>query len=777
MSIKYVTKILPEYSVIKYSNNYYVIDKILEKHYRIYRIEHDIPKKFKEIRDFDCEIIQLPIKKQQDIHKFEKFREKYNKTIEYLNKYKNSYNSPRYGLLSFVELLRITNLKCGISIRHLYDIMIYLKKTQDRKIEIHNIFLNPFDFIKEEKQLISYLIAEKICAELNITVSFEKKCEKWSFYHIIHTYKSFYVEVKKFYDDFKKLCDKNGKKYAEYLSIIDSVIIKKNIDKKDYVTTQYLYDYEKKLTSTFIDLYSDKHTDIYCNTIDTYIVLFEKYMTQQKDTPYSLDTEQKTAVKNALKNSLSVITGFPGTGKSSIVQCILYVLNLINKDEINEEDSIYEDDDSISEEDDIISEEANNVSQQENNVSIKKLFVNNNVSIMSPTGLAFVNLQKKCSYTENEKKIHLFNLNISGTCHKTLYNIFPKIISRIDKQLYKKQYHADDGNDICGSEEEDIPKIIIVDEFSMMDIFMFKELIDYCKKFAVHLILVGDHNQLPSIGPGCILNSIIEINKEFEIFNITNLIEIKRQDDGSLLKNIIKMTYVGLNKDDFVDESMQFIDISLFLNKNNTLIKEELETFIDTQNLDNSNCKFLSYFNGENEKSKCYPTNVLDLNKIIQSKFNPNGTQLNKRQFDTFTYKIGDIIIRIENETTENGFRANGEQAIIQDFDETNVYIKYLDSIDKVSISSDKFHNEFKLAYALTVHKSQGSQYKNIVIFVEPNSYVWDKPALYTAISRAEEKCFIIADYTEFLKIQENSKKSKKPTLFLKEIEQMYELI
>jgi len=88
-----------------------------------------------------------------------------------------------------------------------------------------------------------------------------------------------------------------------------------------------------------------------------------------------------------------------------------------------------------------------------------------------------------------------------------------------------------------------------------------------------------------------------------------------------------------------------------------------------------------------------------------------------------------------------------------------------------------KFNNEFKLAYALTVHKSQGSQYKNIVIFVEPNSYVWDKPALYTAISRAEEKCFIIADYTEFLKIQQNSKNSKKPTLFLKEIEQMYEFI
>jgi broad-specificity NMP kinase len=67
-------------------------------------------------------------------------------------------------------------------------------------------------------------------------------------------------------------------------------------------------------------------------------------MTENIGRKYSLDIEQKTAVKNALKNNLSIITGFPGTGKSSIVQCILYVLNTINKDEINKEyDSVSED--------------------------------------------------------------------------------------------------------------------------------------------------------------------------------------------------------------------------------------------------------------------------------------------------------------------------------------------------------------------------------------------------------------------------------------------------
>ena len=398
---------------------------------------------------------------------------------------------------------------------------------------------------------------------------------------------------------------------------------------------------------------------------------------------------------------------------------------------------------------------------------------------MSPTGLAFVNIQKKCSYIKNDKNVYLFNPKISGTCHKILYNIFPHIESNIFKQANKKHYNNDDDDDSNIKEDSIIyiPKIIIVDEFSMMDIFMFKELIDYCIKFEVHLILIGDHNQLPSIGPGCILNSFIETNKEYELFSISNLTKIKRQDKGSLLKNIIKMTTVGLNKNDFIDDTMQFIDISLFLNECNTIDNKKLMEFINSQNLDKDNCKFLSYFNGENNKSKTHPTNVLELNKILQNKFNPTGIQLDKRPFDTFSYKINDTIIRIENNTTDKVFRANGEQAVIKNFDKDNVYIKYLDGTDEETICLDRFYNEFKLAYALTVHKSQGSEYKYIVIFVESNSYVWDKPALYTAISRAQDKCFIIADYTEFLKIQTNNKNSKKPTLFLKEIEKMYDII
>ena len=623
--------------------------------------------------------------------------------------------------------------------------MIYLKKTQESKFEIFNLFINPFDFILEEKQLISYQIAEKICKKNNIEIPFEKKCEKWSFYHIIHKYNSFYVPIKQFYDDFKSLCYENNKKYLDFLNIIKTVTIEKTIDNKNYITTQYLYDYEKDLTSSLFDFNSVIKCDIYNiedNLVDIYIDLFEDYMTDKNKKLYSLNNQQKQAVKNSLKNSLSIITGFPGTGKTSIVKCLLYILYEIKKEDIK--------------------------------IFRNNSYVNSNVSIMSPTGLAYTNIKKKCSITIKNREVYLFNVEESGTCHKTLYNIYPNILKKNNKlQEYLESVSYSDSDSDSETPNKHIPpEIIIVDEFSMMDIFMFKELLSYSNKFNVRLILIGDNNQLPSIGPGCVLNSIIETDSEYEFFKITYLKEIKRQNESSLLKNIIKMTEYGLNKYDFVDESIQFIDISSFLNKNE-LNEKVLIDFIKSKELSKNNTKFISYFNGESVKSKLYSANVMNLNIILQNEFNANGESIKKGLYDDVVeYRIGDIIIRTENDTNSDEFRANGEQAIIISIYEGYIYIKYFDSIKEEKIELEKFYNEFKLAYALTVHKSQGSEYKNIVIFIQ-NSYIWDKSSLYTAISRAEEKCFIISDYNDFLKIQKNNKNSKKPSMFLKELEKL----
>jgi exodeoxyribonuclease V alpha subunit len=777
MTTKYIKSLLSIGRLLRCNEIYheiYEIVKVKPEYYEIRRIDDITTNASKIIRHFDSEIRSIPIKDEKNIRKLNEFRKKYNKQIEYLNNYKRGHLSTRYMNLGFEEILNLHNLKSGITIRHLNEIMFYLKKTLDYDLQISYLLENPFNFIREEKQLISYLVAEKICNELNIEISFSEKCKKWSFYHIVHTYNSFYADPDKFYESFKKLCIKNNKKYNDYIKIINSVIITKYIDGKPYITTNYLYNYEKKLTIKFIDLFLNKKTTISPEIVTELITKFEENESKIYKKPYALDEEQKKAIENALINSLSVITGFPGTGKSSIVKCILFIISLINSEDIQECNE-FSDDSSVEDSKEYSLVDSDEDIDEESDEDIEKLsnklqFVNSQVSIMTPTGLAYVNIKKKCSYIQDGKEILLFNHKISGTCHKTLYNIFYSNIQKLNKQQH---ISSDD------DEEDEIiynPKYIFVDEFSMMDIFMFKELIDYCQHFGCNLILVGDNNQLPSIGPGCILHNIILSNNDYELFNIDKLTKIKRQDSGALLRNIIKMTKTGLKSDDFIDETMQFFDINYFLNDNNLIKQSEFIDFINLHNLNPQNSKVLSYFNGENDKSRNHPTNVIDLNILLQKTFNNSGTPLEKGLYQNFIFKVGDIIVRTENEISEKGFRANGEQAIIKNFDSEFVYLEYLDSNSEDKISLDRFYNEFKLAYALTVHKSQGSQYKNIVIFIESDSYVWDRPALYTAISRAEEKCFIIADYEEFLKVQKKIQNSIKPSLFLKELDSIYDI-
>ena len=156
-------------------------------------------------------------------------------------------------------------------------------------------------------------------------------------------------------------------------------------------------------------------------------------------------------------------------------------------------------------------------------------------------------------------------------------------------------------------------------------------------------------------------------------------------------------------------------------------------------------------------------------------KYIPSGDKFeNKCKFI-----VGDRILRIENDYTGKIMRANGEQAHIKEYDidkeiVTIQYTSVSDIPEKISIY--ELYENFVLAYCLTVHKSQGSQYDNVVIFIDKNQSIWDKTALYTAISRAKLRCFIVSCCADFIKTQNNNKRvTDKISLLLKESDN-YEL-
>ena len=143
---------------------------------------------------------------------------------------------------------------------------------------------------------------------------------------------------------------------------------------------------------------------------------------------------------------------------------------------------------------------------------------------------------------------------------------------------------------------------------------------------------------------------------------------------------------------------------------------------------------------------------------------------IQKPSWGKFEFRVGDRIILTTNESQSDiyhkeHYRVNGDEAEITRIEKDIVYIKYFGSTEHF-ISINSLYLSYQLSYALSVHKSQGSQYDNVV-FILDNIYNIDKPVIFTAISRAKERCFVISEMDKFTKAQKIV--NEKPSLFMKE--------
>jgi len=646
--------------------------------------------------------IKLSSVEASKVKKISKFVLKYNKYIKYFNSYKDHEVSTIDIHFVYETLMR----GCGLTMDILENVLRKIQGCQDGKLSLRNIIIRPFAFIRAEFQLISFEKAEFIDDLFGLNTTFEIKCSVWHF-DFIHKYNSFYVEEIYFYQCFEKFCAKKEKEYGTYASILRDSCITQLFKDKRYVTTDALLNIEKQLGDTICDLFFECEEEIDLVKITDCIYLFETH------TGSELFEEQRKAVINTISKRLSIITGYPGTGKTTIMECVVFVLKECG-------------------------------------------YANaSNISIIAPTGLAYVQLKKR---------LDSFNVNkeFSGTCHRALYAKFPAVKRDYFRHKYllsksKILLSESESKELLSYKKVDID-LIIIDEFSMVDTFMFSVILEYCVFFKCRLLLVGDNNQLPSIGPGCILQSII--GSGLFNTNICNLSVIHRQEAGVLKENIQQMNTRLLTYDDFDDGSMVLKNINHFLcPKGLSIDPFKIRSLIDEYGLTKTNCKFLSYF-----RSDKYKFNVGNLNNIVQSKF---ITVTPKQHIFSRTkrFDVGDIIMRTENDYSDEAeMRANGELAEIVDIVDSKVLIKYHDSPNSNSckkIDFNELENGFVLAYALTVHKSQGSQFENIVIFIDNAQSCWDKQTLYTAISRASKRCIIVSSYDNYLAAQRRNNNNK----------------
>lgn len=619
---------------------------------------------------------------------------KYNRYVQYFNK-KHCVTPIKTTTVSHVYNILIK--ECHLTIIILENILRKIQGCHDNSLCLSNLTQRPFGFIRAEFQLLSFEKADSIDKLYDLNVSFEEKCSVWHF-DFIHKYNSFYVEKQYFYKGFNEFCEKTQRDPSMYVSMVHRSCMTVVVKDREYITTEYLFNLEKNLGDKLCDLFLDKKTiDIDLDQVNHFIEVFETKSQQ------TLCDEQKQAIVNTVTNKLSIITGYPGTGKTTIMECVVFVLVECN------------------------------------------LAKPGNISVIAPTGLAFVQLRKRMAELEKRDNFKV-SKDYSGTCHRVMLSKFDTV---------KRNFWANQREPKEDYQPVNID-LIIIDEFSMVDIFMFETILEYCDFFKCRLLLVGDNNQLPSIGPGCVLKSIIES----DIFpeSLSKLKIIHRQNTGNLKDNILRMNDELLTFDHFDETTMIFKNINKFLTPDLTQLNAtQIELLIDEYGLTQHNCKFLSYF--KNEKFKF---NVGNLNNIAQTKFNQNAARRKFTPNQRRKFYDSDVIMRTENDYSEETLRANGETAEIQSvsMDGSSVDIQYHDETN-VKLDPNDLENGFDLAYALTVHKAQGSQCDTIVIFIDNAQSCWDKRTLYTAISRAVNRCIIVSNYDSYLAAQRRNNNSK----------------
>jgi ATP-dependent exoDNAse (exonuclease V) alpha subunit len=686
--------------LIFYKCGYYIISNINERFLKIDELfSTEQESLYIQSNDEDIQIPKDGIK----LFSFLKFVEKYNYKCIGTKINVNNFIIPEFEIFN----------KCKLTISQMYNIYYTLKNTKNNHLEIKNIIINPFLFITEEYQLLTYDKADFICKEYNLMISDTTRLHAWSYCYFLKRNNSFYVLKSKYMNDIVDFTTKKSICLDEKLiNNINKTIIDKEINGNIYKTTLYLLNLEIKLTDLIIRMYYEEEEKY---TIDEVLInLIIKY---EINNNIQFEREQKEAILNAIQYNFSVITGPPGSGKTEIIKCINYIFYSLYK----------------------------------NN---KESLSPKNISLIAPTGLAFVNMSRT-------QRSEYYNDVISGTCHKVLY----KTLCDCKSHNYKNKYCIE-----CDKPENEckyynsFPKVFIVDESSMMDTFLFRDLLINCDYYKAKLIIIGDPNQLPSIGPGIILNKIIESN----LFHVVSLTKIKRQKSGQLIRNIFKMTNDIVTVTDCIDDTMIFLSTKQFV-VNDQIKKQEIIKLIQNNNLTKENSKFISYYN---EK---FLWNVINLNKLLQDIYNPkdnNKIPSTSRFIQPYTFRIGDKIIRCENDySDEKNMRANGEEAIIISYKNKKVIIQYSgkNDVDKHTyIDVEILYESFKLNYCTTIHKSQGSQYDNVVFIIQPGQNIIDKKSIYTAISRAREKCIIISNPLDFVKLQTNNHNDK-VSIFLEE--------
>lgn len=318
--------------------------------------------------------------------------------------------------------------------------------------------------------------------------------------------------------------------------------------------------------------------------------------------------------------------------------------------------------------------------------------------------------------------------------------------------------------------------VIIIDEMSMVDIFLMNSLLKAVTP-GTRLILVGDVNQLPSVGPGNVLRDIIASER----FNVVKLTKIFRQaTESDIIVNAHKINAgekfpIGPSSRDFIfirrEEAGNVIGAMI------TLVSQKLPKYVDAKPFD---IQVLT-------PTRKGMLGVERLNTVLQEYLNPKDPSKQEKEIGTTIFREGDKVMQIKNnyqiewETrgkhgipTDRGMGVfNGDMGVVDNinFYSEKLTVKFED--DRYVEYPFKQLDELELAYAVTVHKSQGSEYPAVVIpLLSGPRMLMNRNILYTAVTRAKKCVCIVGTEEVFYGMVENGNEQKRYSTLAKRIQE-----
>ena len=395
---------------------------------------------------------------------------------------------------------------------------------------------------------------------------------------------------------------------------------------------------------------------------------------QQTEMGFTFAEEQRHAIRTALISPICIISGGPGTGKTSIQRAIL---------------NIY-----------------------------KKAFPDSNVVCCAPTGRAARRMEQSTGYP-------------ASTIHKVL-------------NLTAGEVHELKDIDLLEAD------LVLVDEVSMMDMlttwYLFNALPPSCR-----LILVGDADQLPSVGPGAVLNELLACGQLPAVI----LDKVFRQSEGSLVAENAQRIRHGVTDLEFGD------DFQFWPSAEETQSAQYLMWFykreVDRYGVDN--VALLTPFR---KKSK---TGVYSLNAALHDTINPASQEKDEIETGQRILRVGDKVMQMKN----RDFASNGDIGYIctskRDSDGILVEVDFGD--DRVVAYEDaESLRQVELAYAATIHKSQGSEYDAVLINIQNmHGKMLNRALIYTAETRAKKQVIIVGDWEAVVRAIQTADTKRRNTM------------